>query len=97
MPALAGEDGWMEIWRMAEPTKPAPFFSAPAHKGVAWGVRFSPGGDLLMTWSKVPSESVPGPIAKATQIDRTVYPLVSDNSAALWDVKWREQKGWTAR
>lgn len=93
--ALTGEDGWLEIWNVANPSAPAKFFATRAHDGVAWGVTFSPGGDLLMTWSNFPSQNVPNAVDRAATLDHAAYPSKSDQTAAIWDIKWCEKKGWT--
>ena len=84
--AIIGEDGQMEIWNTADLRSPVRISATQAHQGIGRGIRFSPDGNLLATWSGRIRENAMDAKGKAAKFTPTEY-KAPDNSAALWDVK----------
>lgn len=93
--ALVGEDGWLELWDLAQPGQPKPLFATQAHEGVARGVRFDPLGEQVLTWSGVTGDAtLLTPKGKAAEFEISDPTLRSDNTAAIWGIEAARNIGW---
>ncbi|MBE2284434.1 MAG: hypothetical protein IAE77_13335 [Prosthecobacter sp.] len=100
--ALVGEDGWLELWDMQNPSAPEQVFATQAHAGVARGVRFDPLGRQVLTWSgyqdgytNASLPYLPDAKGKAAALKFTGKDRPSDNTAAIWDIESARARGWT--
>lgn len=97
--ALAGEDGWIELWNLKSPTSPQKVFSTRAHNCPVWSLQFDPLGEQLLTHGR-DIRPIEGAITNASGkaaawVAPSGYPSVEFN-AAIWDLEAAKRKGWSA-
>lgn len=99
--ALGGEDGWLEIWNMKEPSSPQKHFSTSAHSGPVWGLVFDGRGRTLLSHSGMVSDLKALPSAKGDAARwEGLLNLKPGENVMLWNMEviramtdgWREKQ-----
>lgn len=76
----------MEIWNTANSHSPVRLVTTRAQQGVGRGIKFSPDGNLLATWSGRIRDNAMDAKGKAAKFSPNTI-QAPDNTAALWDVR----------
>ncbi|MBC8064060.1 MAG: hypothetical protein H7Y17_04470, partial [Chlorobia bacterium] len=96
--ALAGEDGWIELWNMSYPSAPGKVFSTKAYKCSAWSIQFDPLKEQLLTYGediRYLKDSITAPSGRASEWKLQPGFQTTDYTAAIWDIGLARRKGWT--
>lgn len=87
--ALAGENGWIELWNMDSPDIPYRVFDTHAHKCPVWSLQFDPLGEQLLTHGRdirPIRTSIPIATGRAAEWSPPSDFPADDFTAAIWDI-----------
>lgn len=97
--ALAGEDGWIELWNLGTPLEPKRVFATRAHECPVWSIHFDPLKEQLLSHGRdirPIEDGITNPSGRASQWGAPAGFPAEDFTAAVWDIDAARRKGWTA-
>jgi WD40 repeat protein len=97
--ALAGEDGWIELWDLGTPSEPKKVFAIQAHTCPVWSIQFDPLREQMLTYGRDLRpivETITPPSGRAAEWKAPPTFPSADPTAAIWDIEAARRKGWSS-